>query len=79
MFHVQASDGTNVLTFVPIKSYQSVAFSAPALTSGATYDVYTGGSSTGTATDGLYTGGTYTGGTKVKTVTLSGVASKVSL
>lgn len=79
MFHMQASDGTNVLTFVPIKSYQSVAFSAPALTSGATYDVYTGGSSTGTATDGLYTGGTYTGGTKVKTVTLSGVASKVSL
>ena len=79
LFHVQASDGTNVLTFVPIKSYQSVAFSAPALTSGATYDVYTGGSSTGTVTDGLYTGGTYTGGTKVKTVTLSGVASKVSL
>lgn len=77
VFHIQASDGTEVLTFKPSKYYQSVAFSSSALTNGKTYDIYYGGSSTGTCTDGLYSGGTYSGGTKYSSFTVSGVSTKV--
>jgi hypothetical protein len=70
MVHIQAADGTEMLTFTPTKDYATVVLSSPDLEAGATYTVYTGGSSTGTATDGLYTGGTYTPGTEAGTFTL---------
>ena len=75
MIHVESEDGEDVLTFVPTKEYQSVVFSAPELTNGATYTVYTGGSSTGTITDGLYSGGTYTAGTQVTSFTVSSIVT----
>ena len=70
MVHIQAADGTDMLTFTPTKDYATVVLSSPDLEAGATYTVYTGGSSTGTATDGLYSGGTYTPGTEAGTFTL---------
>jgi hypothetical protein len=76
LFHIQGSDGKEILSFKPSKKYQSVAFSSPALVKGSSYDVYLGGSSTGTVTDGLYQDGTYTAGTKNTTFTISGVVTK---
>lgn len=70
MVHIEAADGTDMLTFTPTKDYATVVLSSPDLEAGATYTVYTGGSSTGTETDGLYTGGTYTPGTEAGTFTL---------
>lgn len=71
LLHVKAQDGTAILTFVPVKAYQSLVISSPLLKLGTTYDIYSGGSSTGTLADGLYTGGTYTAGTKLGSITLS--------
>lgn len=53
-------------------------FSWSALTKGAPYSIYTGGSYTGgSSNNGLYTGGTYSGSgaTLKKTVTLSSTAT----
>ena len=73
---LQNEDGREILTFVPTKSYQSIAFSSPELIKDSTYNVYYGGSSTGTVTDGLYQGGTYTPGTKYTSFTISGVVTR---
>lgn len=79
IIHVQSGDGTEVFTFKPAKTYQSVAFSSPLLTQGKSYDVYYGGTSTGTAADGLCSGGTYSGGTKEGSFTVSSTATRVTL
>lgn len=71
MLHVESQDGTDILTFVPAKAYQSLVICSPLLKKGTTYDVYSGGSSTGTLADGLYSGGTYTPGTKLGSLTIS--------
>jgi energy-converting hydrogenase Eha subunit E len=70
MIHIETEDGLEVLTFVPTKAYQSVVLCSSQLKKGATYVVYSGGSSTGAVTDGLYTGGTYTPGTELGSFTL---------
>ena len=76
IFHLQNSSGTDIVTFKPAKTYQSVVFSSPDFGK-ATYDIYFGGSSTGTLKDGLYKGGTYTPGTKNTSFTVSSVTTKV--
>ena len=70
MIHIESSDGTGVLTFVPEKNFQSIVFSSPEIAGSITYDVYSGGSSGGLESNGLYTGGTYTSGTKLGSLTL---------
>ncbi|MCA9166055.1 MAG: carbohydrate-binding domain-containing protein [Planctomycetales bacterium] len=65
MIHIVSSSGTEIATFVPTKSFQSIVVSAPSLIGGTTYLVYSGGSSTGTETDGLFVGGVYTAGTLI--------------
>ena len=77
LFHIQTQAGEEIMTFAPLKIYQSVVFSLPKLTKGTTYAVYIGGSSTGTVTDGLYTGGTYTPGTQVTGFTISSIITMV--
>lgn len=77
LVHIETSAGDEVLTFKPVKQYQSIAFSSSKLVKGTTYLVYTSGSSTGTATDGLYTGGSYTAGTKYTSFTISSVVTKL--
>jgi len=76
MVHIQDGSGNDILSFVPTKRFQSVAFSSPELEKGSAYDVYTGGSSSGTVADGLYSGGTYTAGTQIGSFTISGTVTK---
>jgi lipopolysaccharide export system protein LptA len=71
MIHIETAAGEDILTFVPVKAYQSVVLCSPELVTGISYAVYSGGSSTGTVVDGLYSGGVYTAGTKLGTFTLS--------
>lgn len=75
LVHLAAQNGEGVLTLAPTKSYQSLVLCSPELEKGASYVVYTGGSSSGTATDGLYSGGTYTGGTESASLTISGIVT----
>jgi hypothetical protein len=77
LLHIQTSQGHDILTFSPTKHYQSLALSSPELVTGATYDVYYGGSSTGTVNDGLYQDGTYTSGTKYTSFTISGIVTRI--
>ncbi len=71
LIHIESEDGNHLLTFAPSKNYQSLAFSSPDLASGASYLVYTGGSSSGTADNGLYQDGTYSRGTLYTTFSVS--------
>lgn len=73
---VKNSSGSTLFVFNPAISYKHIMISAPGLTNGQTYSVYTGGSCTGTLKDGLYTGGTYSGGTLKKSVTISSKVTK---
>jgi hypothetical protein len=75
MVHIETDDGREILTFVPMREYQSVVLSSPELENGATYVVYSGGSSTGTVTDGLYSDGAYAGGTQVASFTISSMVT----
>lgn len=75
LVHIQAEDGTEVLTFAPSKTYQSVVVSSPALANSTTYIVYVGGSSTGTVDDGLYSGGSYANGSQIASFTSSGMVT----
>ena len=76
--HIQNSSGQDVLTFKPVKTYQSVVLSSDALTTGETYTVYTGGSASGSITDGLYADGSYTAGTLKGTFTVNSTITNFS-
>ncbi len=78
LVHIKNQTGEELLTFSPVKTYQSVAFSSSKLIMGSSYDVYLGGSSSGTATDGLYLDGTYSPGTKYTSFTISGTVTIVN-
>jgi trimeric autotransporter adhesin len=78
IFHVQDASGKDLLTFKPVRSYYSMVFSSSSLTSGSTYYIYTGGTSTGAYSNGLYTGGIYSGGTLKKSFTISGKLTSIS-
>ncbi len=70
-FHIRNSSGEGILSFVPSKWYQSIAFSSPDLIRGETYDAYIGGNFSGKAVDGLYTDAKYNPGTKYTSFTVS--------
>lgn len=77
LVHIEDSEGNALLTFAPAKDFQSLVLSSADLVTGATYNVYTGGSSTGTTNDGLYTDGTYTPGDLNTSFTVSGTVTTV--
>lgn len=77
LVHIESSGGEEILTFSPMKLYQSVIFSSPLLVQGRDYVMYTGGSTTGTQKDGIYSGGTYTPGEKVAEFSLAGMVTTV--
>jgi trimeric autotransporter adhesin len=79
LFHIQDAAGADLMTFKPVRSYYSVVFSSPSLKSGATYSVYTGGTSTGTSSGGIYSGGNYSGGTLKKSFTISSKVTSISI
>jgi hypothetical protein len=73
--HIQDSERNDILTFTPVRNYQSKILSYSNLNLGKTYTIYTGGSSTGSVTDGLYSGGEYSGGTVYESFTVSGIVT----
>lgn len=75
MLHLETAAGEDVLTLLPTKEYQSVLISSPELQNGASYVVYTGGSSTGTPVDGLFTDGEYTPGTQAASFTITSIVT----
>jgi hypothetical protein len=77
LFHLETADGTEILTFAPAKSYESVVISSSLLKNGTEYVIYSGGSSSGTVTDGVYAGGTYTPGTEVTSFTISSTVTSL--
>lgn len=77
LVHIQNEAGVNILTFAPAKDFQSITFSSPDLTTGGTYEVFTGGSSTGNGTGGLLQGGSYTAGTQFGTFTIADVVTQL--
>ncbi|HPS13143.1 MAG TPA: carbohydrate-binding domain-containing protein [Prolixibacteraceae bacterium] len=78
MFRVEDASGNEIFTFKPVRSAYYIVFSSPALKSGSSYSIYTGGSSTGISTNGYYTSGTYSGGTLKKSFSISSKISYVS-
>ncbi|MGI5185771.1 hypothetical protein ACQEVZ_56950 [Dactylosporangium sp. CA-152071] len=68
---VQVVDGSGkvVATFVTSKATQNLVYSAPGITGGSQYKIYTGGTPTGTSTGGLARGGTLGSATLAVTVT----------
>lgn len=70
LVHIEDEDGRGLLTFAPIREYQSVVYSSPELKKGSTYHVYSGGSSTGSIMDGVYTDGSYTPGVRRASFTI---------
>ncbi len=77
LFHLQDSNGIEIVTFKPQHKYSSVTLSSSDLKSGSSYSIYTNGSSTGTETGGLYINGEYTPGTLYKTFSISGTTTTV--
>ncbi|MGG0718505.1 carbohydrate-binding domain-containing protein [Robertmurraya massiliosenegalensis] len=65
MVHLEDSEGNTVLTFSPLKNYQSLFISSPQLKKDETYTLYSGGTSTGNEINGLYREGDYQDGTNV--------------
>lgn len=77
LVHIATADGTEILTFAPSKTYQSVVLSSPELAKGASYVIYTGGSATGTIADGLYADASYSAGSQVANFTISSVITSL--
>ena len=77
LVHIQNSAGEEVLTFAPAKTFQSVVFSSPELSSGDSYEFYYGGTSDGTASDGLYEDGSYAAGTLQADFTVSSAVTRI--
>ncbi|HQF42652.1 MAG TPA: carbohydrate-binding domain-containing protein [Ignavibacteriaceae bacterium] len=79
LFHIEDSNGNDLLTFAPMRKYYSIIFSDAQLTAGAQYKVYTGGTyNGGTVRNGLYTGGTYSPGTLKTTFTQTNMVQVVN-
>jgi hypothetical protein len=78
LIHIQDASGNDVVTFKPVRNTYYFVFSSSQLAIGASYSIYTGGSSTGVLTDGLFSGGIYSGGTFKKTFTISGKITSVT-
>ncbi|MFT4030781.1 MAG: carbohydrate-binding domain-containing protein [Siphonobacter sp.] len=79
LFHIETTDGTEALTLLIPRSYTTMLFSSPKLSTGKTYSIYTGGSvSNTTEWNGLYLTGTYTPGTQSSTFTTSSIVTNVS-
>jgi hypothetical protein len=76
LVNLQTGSGEVVFTFMPTKTFQSIVFTSPNLTTGS-YNLYLGGSSTGTVAHGLYEGGTYTPGSKYVSFTISSIATTI--
>jgi hypothetical protein len=78
LFHIEDASGKCLVTYKPVRNLYYIVFSSPDLVNGASYSIYTGGTSTGTFGNGLFTGGAYSGGTFRKAFTVSSKVSNIS-
>lgn len=77
LFNITSSDGKEIITFAPSKTYESVVVSSPDIEKGETYSINIGGTYSGSEKDGLYSDGEYLGGTENFTCTTSSVVTNV--
>lgn len=79
LFHIEDSNGTDLLTFAPMRKYYSIIFSDSRLNAGGQYKVYINGTyNGGTVRSGLHTGGTYSAGTLKTTFTQTNMVQVVN-
>ncbi|TRZ41282.1 carbohydrate-binding domain-containing protein [Robertkochia solimangrovi] len=71
ILHLESTEGTDIFTYAPAKTIQSIVFSSPDFTTGDAYNLILGGSGDGTIENGLYLDGNYTPGTLYHTFTTS--------
>lgn len=77
LFNITSSDGKEIITFAPSKTYQSVVVCSPDIEKEETYSINIGGTSSGSEKDGLYSDGEYSGGTENSTCTTSSIVTSV--
>lgn len=78
LLNLSDSSDTSILSFAPVKDYQCVLISTPALLTGSTYTLYSGGTSDGVGTDGYYDSSeTYTQGTVIQEFSLDSITSTI--
>ncbi len=75
--NVQSNDGENIITFAPIKKYQSIVVSCGSIQKGQIYNVNLGGTSTGESTNGLFESGVYSGGDTYTSITINNITTSV--
>ncbi len=80
LIHIRTAAGVELATFKnTVRATYYMHFSSPLLTSGVSYQLYTGGSYVGgVEQDGILSGGAYTVGTLKSTFTLSSKSSTIS-
>ncbi|MBQ6631241.1 MAG: carbohydrate-binding domain-containing protein, partial [Romboutsia sp.] len=76
--NITSSNGKNILTYSPAKSYSSVIVSTPEIKDNTKYTVSVGGSVIGEAKDGLYSDEKYSGGTEVGSETISSTITNIT-
>jgi hypothetical protein len=72
------ASGNSLLDFAPSKTFQSLVISAPGLTRGGSYTLFSGGTVSGDAVDGVYESGRFTPGTSKLTYTQSAITTRVT-
>lgn len=75
LLNLSDSDGNSIVSYAPEKEYQTVLISTPALQTGSTYLLSSGGEAEGTGTDGYFEAQPYLGGTKLYDITIDGSVS----
>ena len=77
LVHIQSSDGSEIVTFLAAKQFQSLVVSSPKFAAGVTYEGSFGGSTSGVTSDGLYPDGTYSGGAQYTSFTISSMVTRI--
>ncbi len=77
LIHIQSASGENLLTFAPLKEFQSIAFSSPELSQGTAVEIYYGGSAGDAAAGGVYPDASYTPGEQIASLTIANTVTQV--
>ncbi|MEH6407821.1 MAG: carbohydrate-binding domain-containing protein [Leeuwenhoekiella sp.] len=78
LLHIQDSSGNDIITYAPLKNYQSLVVSTPDFVDGSSYELFSGGSSTGSSLGGFYEDGTYSPGTSLNVFTVAGIITNIN-
>lgn len=78
IIHLENAAGETVVTYAPAKAFGNAVITAPGLSVGSEYTLFTGGSCDGTSISGWYEGCTYTPGEEVVSFPLDSVITYAS-